>query len=82
MRYYRFEPDGFPASHEFCRDDEDARKIGFETVIELTRHVGQLVFVSIYDSAGVLVARLPHIPDPAQTPKTSAPGDGGSEPGV
>jgi len=65
MRYYRFEADGFRSSYDFCADDDVARRAGFEAAVELTRHLGHLVFVNVYDSAGRMVARLPRVPETA-----------------
>lgn len=62
MRYYRFHCDGFRGSYEFCKDDEAACKAGFNTAIELARHLGHLVFVTVYDSAGNVVGRMPQVP--------------------
>jgi hypothetical protein len=73
MRYYRFQADGFRSSYDFCKDDDEALRVGFETAVELTRSLGHLVFVTVYDSAGALLARVPHLPGHAMPAPAIAP---------
>ena len=76
MRYYRFQCDGFRGSYAFCQDDEAARKAGFDTAIELARSLGHLVFVTVYDSTGNVVGRLPHMLSDVMGAETANPGAG------
>ena len=62
MRYYRFDVEGFCHSHDFLVDDEAACRAAFDTAIEMSRAVGRLVFVSVYDSSYKLIGRLPVVP--------------------
>jgi len=73
MRYYRFQADGFRSSYDFCNDDEDARRAAFETAVEMTRTLGHVVFVTVYDADGVIVARVPHVPGQTLSAPAIAP---------
>lgn len=61
MSYYRFCPDGFRATYDFCADDSKASEAAFEVALELSRAVGRLIMVSVYDSGGRLIARMPQV---------------------
>jgi hypothetical protein len=63
MCFYKFHVDGFGmTAAEFHPDARAAERAAFETALEVSRSLGELVFVTVTDSEGSLICRAPQVP--------------------